>query len=141
MMQHKYHQSGFTLIELMIVVAIIGILATIAYPSYTDYVTKANRTAAGAYITSLTSKQQQYMLDARQYATTLAELGETVPTDVSTNYNITLVTDNAATPPGYVFSAVPIGVQATRDTKCGTLTINQAGNKTESGTLTVADCW
>ncbi len=140
-MRQKLQQSGFTLIELMIVVAIIGILAAIAYPGYTDYITKANRTAAGAYITSLTSKQQQYMLDARQYATSLAELGETVPNDISANYNISVNTDNSDTPPSYVFSAVPTGVQATRDTKCGTLTIDQAGNKTESGTSTVYECW
>jgi type IV pilus assembly protein PilE len=140
-MQNKRAQTGFTLIELMIVVAIIGILAAIAYPGYIDYITKANRTAAAAYITSLTSKQQQYMLDARQYATTLTELGETVPTDVSNHYNVTVDTDNSDTPPSYVFSAAPTGLQATRDTKCGILTIDAAGNKTESGTSTVAECW
>lgn len=141
MIHYKSQQSGFTLMELMIVVAIIGVLAAIGYPGYVDYITKANRTAAAAYITSLTNKQQQYMLDARQYATSLADLGETVPTDVATNYTVSINTDNTDTPPSYVISAAPMGVQAARDTKCATLTIDETGNKTESGTSTVSECW
>lgn len=61
-------QQGFSLIELMIAVAIAGILATIAYPSYTRYVTKSNRSAAESFIMTVSNKQEQYMLDARQYA-------------------------------------------------------------------------
>lgn len=138
-------QQGFTLIELMITVAIVGILASIAYPSYSQYVTKSNRAAAEGFITSVTSKQQQYLLDARVYATDMATLGYTsanIPTEVSKNYTVTLTADNTA-PPTYTVTATPIpgGSQASNDTKCGALTLDQAGTKGKSGTGSVADCW
>jgi type IV pilus assembly protein PilE len=138
-------QQGFTLIELMITVAIIGILASIAYPSYSQYVVKSNRAAAEGFITSVTSKQQQYLLDARVYATDMATLGYTsanIPTEVSKNYSVTLTADNTA-PPTYTVTATPIpgGSQASNDTKCGALTLDQAGTKGKSGTGSVADCW
>ncbi|MBI4937843.1 MAG: type IV pilin protein [Nitrosomonadales bacterium] len=133
-------QRGFTLIELMIVVAIVGILALIAVPSYRQYVVKANRAAAESFIMSVTNKQEQYMLDARQYAATLALLGMAAPEDVSKNYNIT-ITNIGATPPTYTITAVPAGSQAASDTRCGSVSINQAGTKGITGTGTVAECW
>ena len=133
-------QQGFTLIELMVTVAIVGILAAVAYPSYTQYVIRANRSAAESFIMGVASKQEQYILDARQYATTLATLGMAVPADVSKHYTVADPTVSA-TPPTYTITATPIGSQLAGDTKCGALTLNQAGAKGISGTGTVAECW
>src|SRR5690242_3105801 len=61
-----WRTHGFTLMELMITVVIIGILATIAYPSYTQYVIRSNRSAAQSFILGVANQQEQYNLDARQ---------------------------------------------------------------------------
>lgn len=132
---------GFTLVELMVVVAIVGILAAIAYPSYVQYTVKSKRAAAESFIMSVANKQEQYMLNARQYATTLASLGIAVPADVSRNYTITEPISVTATPPGYTITAVPIGGQAANDTRCGSISIDQTGTKGISGTGTVTECW
>lgn len=138
------HQNGFTLIELMIVVVIIGILAAIGYPSYISYVTKSNRSAAESFIMSLANKQEQYMLDKRQYAT-LAELGYADPQDFPLDgsrqhYRVTIVPVSGP-PPTYTITATPTGTQLANDTTCGSVRIDQAGTKYETGTGTVADCW
>jgi type IV pilus assembly protein PilE len=133
-------QRGFTLVELMIVVAIIGILTFVAVPSYRQYVVKSNRAAAESFVMSVTNKQEQYMLDARQYAATLVLLGMAAPADVSNNYNIT-ITNIGATPPTYTITAVPTGSQAASDTRCGSVSIDQAGTKGITGAGTVAECW
>lgn len=138
----KYNK-GFTLVELMITVVIVGILASVAIPAYTQYTVRAKRAAAESFIMSVANKQEQYILDARQYTDTLGTggLGLTAPADVSAHYNITITTNMTATPPTYIIEAVPTGSQATNDTKCGTVSINQAGTKGETGTGALGDCW
>lgn len=137
-------QQGFTVIELMITVLVVGILAAVSYPSYVQYIIRANRSAAESFILGVANQQEQYMLDARQYATTMTLLGYTsLPTEVSKNYNVTLNVDNnpVTPPPTYVITATPTGAQLSRDTQCANLTVNQAGTKGISGTGTVASCW
>lgn len=135
----KYNK-GFTLVELMITVVIVGILASVAIPAYTQYTVRAKRAAAESFIMSVANKQEQYILDARQYATTLDLLNMTPPADVSAHYSIT-ITNVGTTPPAYTINAAPTGSQATNDTKCGTVSINQAGTKGETGTGALGDCW
>lgn len=132
---------GFTLIELMITVGIVGILAAIAYPSYTQYVVRSNRSAAQSFILGVANQQEQYMLDARQYATSLAVLNASAPSAVSNNYAVTVTANNAAIPPTYTVMATPIGTQRARDTQCLNLTVDQTGTKGISGSGPVTSCW
>lgn len=148
-------ENGFSLLELMVVVAIIGILASIAIPSYTNYVVKSKRAAAEAFIMGLSNSEAQVLLDLRQYvsvannaafpnaATAVSPgLAVTVPSDVSANYNFSIAAANPANaPPSFVITAAPTGGQATADTACGNLTLDQSGTKGISGTGSVSACW
>lgn len=129
---------GFTLIEMMVTVAIIGIVAAIAYPSYVQYVVRSNRAAAESFLMELASQQERYLVDQRVYATTLSALGYAAPPDsVAANYTFA-VTANTA-PPRYQLTATPQGGQATRDTACGALGLSNTGLKAASGAS--ASCW
>ena len=131
---------GFSLIELMVVVAVVGILAAIVYPSYVRYIVRGNRSAAEGFMLEVASRQERYLVDARQYAPDLATLGMTAPTTVSPNYTVT-ITSVTTTPPGYVIQGAPIGAQQTNDTNCGTLTLSSTGGKGVTGPGAVAGCW
>jgi len=129
MFNHKSHKKGFTLIELMIVIAIIGILAAIALPSYQDSVRKARRANAQANLVELASYMERTFTEANSYA------GVTIAASGITNdyYTFTSPIPNLSAT-AYTLTAVPQGGQSSDS--CGTLTLSQTGAKTPA-----ADCW
>lgn len=129
-------QGGFTLIEVTIVVVIIAILASLAYTSYTDSMIKSRRKAATACM------QESAQFLERYYTTNLTYAAAVLPaancrTDLGNFYDWPAPTLAART---YSIQAVPKGLQLAKD-KCGTLTIDQAGTKTRSGTLATSECF
>lgn len=142
-----FGKKGFTLIELMIVVAVIAILAAVAYPSYQDSVRKSRRADAKAVLTELAQWMERNYTEAHRYdqnkagaaIDTAALPFDKAPKDGNdTYYNITVAT-GANT---FTLTATPANAQA--GDKCGSLTLNQAGQKGVTGAaagVTAADCW
>lgn len=130
-----------SLIELMVAVAIVGILAAIAYPSYQRYVARSHRNAASACL----SQYAQFM--ERHYTTALTYEAAPVPpdglpcareSDLDERYTIAVSDITART---YTLDATPRNVQATIDAQCGTLTLTETGERSVSGTAGRDQCW
>ena len=121
------NQYGFTLIELMISVAIVGIFASIAFPSYTQYTIKTNRSAAQAEMMAIANRQQQFLLTNRAYVdkATLEESGYVLPADVSAKYGYAIVLGDSAVP-SYTLTFTPTGGQRSD----GDLILDSNGIKT-----------
>lgn len=131
--------AGFTLIELMIVVAVIAILAAIAYPSYQEQIRKSRRAQAKADLVELTQVLERFRTVNNTYADadgTGAFFDTSPRAGGTTHYTLTLGNDTATT---FTLTATPQGAQATD--RCGTLTLNQAGVKTEDGSADYDECW
>jgi type IV pilus assembly protein PilE len=126
--------AGFTLIELMIVVAIASILAAVALPSYREYVRRSTRAEAQAYMMAVAVRQQQFLVDTRAYAATLDAVGVALPSNVNAAYDAVMPTPGAA-PPSFTLTLTPKANQTGE--KCGEMSLNQAGAKTAA----VAGCW
>jgi type IV pilus assembly protein PilE len=143
----KHASFGFTLIELMVTVAIVTILATIAVTSYTSQIQKSRRTEAKSALLDLAGREERLFSTTNVYSDRQNFLGyATAGTATITNmpfgngyYQLTVVVAGAP-PTTYLLSAAPVGSQA-RDTTCGTFSLDQLGQQTVNGTGTVASCW
>jgi type IV pilus assembly protein PilE len=151
----RQSQRGVTLIELMITVVVVAILAAVAYPSYQDYVLRANRAAAQSVLMEAAQLLERNYTTSNCYHQTEADdcgtarasnacvgAGTEVslaglcsaPKEGTARYNISF---GFILSQSFVLQAVPIGT----DALCGTLTLSNTGEKGEGGTGTVADCW
>jgi type IV pilus assembly protein PilE len=130
--------SGFTLVELLVALAIIGIFASIAYPAYESYITKIRRTEAQVALMDLAARMEHFYSE-NQHSYSGADLGAlgVKATTPKGYYRLSLSNLSSTT---YTLEAKPIGVQA-GDTICKTLTLNQLGQKGKTGSGTVEECW
>jgi type IV pilus assembly protein PilE len=138
---------GFTLIELMVVVAIIAILASLAYPSYRDSVARGRRAdAKGALLEAAQWTERQYTVSNTYVATLLTSLNQSPKGPASSAiYDIAYVTTPSASAPSasqFFLQATPKAGGSMASDKCGTFIVDQKGDKTVSGgTATAAQCW
>ena len=135
-------QKGFTLIELMIVVAIIGIIAGIAYPSYMESVRKSNRADAKASLNDVAQRLQRCYTVYNKYDSEDCSVAETLGSGTIASgeqmYSISAATLSAT---AFSLEAAPVsGTSQASDAKCGTLKLSSTGVKDASGPLG-ASCW
>lgn len=137
--------SGFTLLELMVTVMIIGVLVGIAYPSYINSVTRTKRKTAEACLSSYATYMERFYTTNMRYDRDVSGAAITWPVlDCATTQNSGkeyVFSLGAASGTTYSIQAAPQGAQSTRDAQCGTLTLDQSGTRTVSGTAGTSQCW
>jgi len=133
----KRNNKGFTLIELMIVIAIIGILAAVGYPAYTSAVKKGNRADAIDSLLSLASRMEEYYMNNDTYVgATVNAAGTGTVGSNQTSDGLYTLSISSATAFAYGLTATPVS----GDPECGNLTLNSLGQKGASAGA-AADCW
>ncbi|TPH19232.1 type IV pilin protein [Litorilituus lipolyticus] len=128
---------GFTLLEVLITVALIGILVSIAYPSYTEFVVKSNRSEAQRELVRLANLQEQAFVDNRAYTEDMTQLGANADPFITDggNYSIDANVGNNGTT--FTLTATALLLQKKRDTKCAKFSVTETGEKD----ATNSDCW
>jgi len=142
-------QRGYTLLEMMVVVAIVTILASIGYPSYMGYITRVNRVAAKSMLLQVADRQEQFFANNKRYTNDLTALGYAANgfmvndqgafTADGASDRIYQITLTNATPMTYTVNAVPQLRQAGHDSQCMTLTLTHTGVRSQTGAST--ECW
>lgn len=134
-MTKKRSIDGFQLIELLVVLAMIGILTCITLPTYQHYLAQAHRNTAKSHLLHIAAKMEKYGIEHNSYQkVSLAQLGDF--DNRYYEYTISSVTDNS-----YLLIAIPMAQQAENDLRCGTLTLNSFGEKNITGNGDKDDCW
>jgi len=124
--------AGFTLVEVLIAVAVVAILTIVSLPSYAEFVKRGTRADAQSFLMEVALRQQQRLVDRRAYAATIGDLGLALPQSLVGKYAVSMSAP-AVVPPSFTISAAPQGAQTIEG--CGTLTL------TSSGERSPARCW
>ena len=141
-MKVNKNTKGFTLIELMIVLAIVGILSSIAYPSYQDSVRKSRRIDGKSVVVDVAALQEKWYFQQNQYTDDAADLGVTGSSD---GFYSLSVNQTSCSSDGSCFQVIATAVGGQlEDTSCRTFAIDHTGNKTATdsgGTDATSACW
>lgn len=132
---------GFTLIEVMVVVAIVGILAAVAYPSYVEHVRKAARTEAMTSVLETANRLEQFYVDNRVYTNNLAGIGVNALTE-SDYYTLAVQIRDGAQ--AFTVTATPNSGPALQDSECGGFTVTDTGRKgvtASTAPAVIDECW
>ncbi len=136
MKTRKHLSRGYSLIELAITLVVIAILASIALPSYRQYILRSHRTDATRALQDVAAREESYFFSNNAYTSTLTDLG----TSASAGGTYFQVQVASASSTAYSVTATAQGTQ-TQDVACTSFAINQAGQQTSVGTGTAATCW
>ncbi|KPJ68111.1 MAG: hypothetical protein AMJ43_01520 [Coxiella sp. DG_40] len=131
----KKYQFAFTLIELVIVLAVVCVLTCTAYSNYQNYVVKAHRVNAAIALMNLAAGMERYYNNNHSYRG--ASLKNMRINDNSDFYRLKITSENDT---AYLIEAIPVGMQVKADKKCGTLILNQLGEESVSKGNTIY-CW
>ena len=139
--QARGNQQGFSLVELMIAVAVVALLARFAIPTYRGYVERARRSDGIALLMDLAARQERFFADNNTYTTTLTQLGFSVASPPSAQGHYTAAAAAGATSSiatSYTLTATAV----TTDNTCGNLTLDSRGTRGVSKAgADVASCW
>ncbi len=131
-------ELGFSLLELLIVMALVAILGVISYPLYTSHLVKARRSQAEVALMYLASQLETFFSLQSTYQGASVQSLEVNPYTDGHFYQLSI---QSATESGYVIAATPLNSQAKEDPACGGLFLNELGEKTVSGTKNPDLCW